>query len=271
MGRNRKITGGKTHKKGMRKHRRKSYEPESKHLQKNLRINKLLRMPIASEYQTTLQCSVSGIIPGGAFPASGFLLYIVKANDLHLPFSLGNWLTNYTLAKGGSAITTATLAPAGYGNFMQSTGRGFYTFSRVLASKLSVTCTPHVVGDNCSITLVPINSGAGSLPNSIITGASMPYSKGPIQCTPTNNIKQNTLKSYVSVANLFGVPRSSIMAEDNYKALVNADPTTVHEWYILVQTNDSATTAASIDLTATIKFYVQFEATTEAGLLDTEV
>lgn len=256
--------------------KKRSYEPERRLIQRNLRIDKQLRLPLPQRYETTLECNVQGVIPAGNNSTiglgTGFQIYPVKFNDLHLPFSTGNFndANRFVLAAGSSGITPFTLAPAGYGNFMQSTGRGFYQYSRVLGSKISCTLLPGSASDTVSMVIVPIDNSAGSLPGSIVSASSMPFSKGPIMCTLYNDVKQNRLTSYASTASIYGVPPQAIRVEDGYEQKVNADPANVLKWYIMIQTNDSATNGAQIIMNVRIKYYVMFESSTQAGLLDTE-
>lgn len=240
--------------------------------QQNPRIDDRLKLPLPQTYQTTLSCTCAGIIPTAGIAAPGLLLFVVKGNDLHLPFSLGNWAVAgaFTLAKGTSTLTVGTLAPAGYGNFLGSTVSGFYQYTRVLASSIKVCITPNNIGDAVSVCIVPILQGAAVLPTSVIASTSQPFASKIIQCTSNQTPKLNTIKNYITTAQIFGVNKKVILAEDAYKGAANGDPASIFEWYIVIQTNDSAASAANIDINCEIKYYVQFEASTGAGLRDTE-
>lgn len=253
--------------------KKKYYKKYSKlSFQRNMKIDAKLNLPLPQKYQTNLTCNCIGIIPAAGLPASGMRIYAVKGNDLHLPFSLTEWSTAaaFTLAKGAGTLTVGTLAPAGYANFMGTTVTGFYQYSRVLASAIKVCVTPNAIGDNCSICIAPIIPSASVLPNSIIAAASMPFATKIIQCSTGQSPKINSLKAYMTTKQIFGVNKEVILAENDYRAPVNADPTSVWEWYVFVQSNDSAASASAIDINCSIKYYVQFETSTGGGLRDTE-
>lgn len=252
--------------------KKRSYEPERRLMQNNLRIDKRLRLPLPQRYQTTLECQVIGNVPVNGLGATGFLILPVKANDMHLPFSTGAFGAGATfaLSAAASGLTVATLAPAGYGNFMQSSGKGFYKYSRVLASKISACITPTAGADALSMCILP-QPATGTVVNSIISAGAAPFSKGPIQCTGNNNTRMNRLTNYISAAQWYGVPPSAIKIEDNYEALANNDNPNNFLWYIILQGNDNLTNSAIIGVDVRIKYYVEFLSDTVAGLLDVEV
>lgn len=249
--------------------RRRRFEPENRQMQQNLSINKRLRLPLPSRYRTTLEGTVIGNLAISA--VNGFMIYGIKANDLHIPFSLALSGGSITLAAAASGLTLATLAPAGYGDFMRTNQGGLYDLSRVLASRIHVTVVPTVATDTISMCIVPVLAQLAAKPNNIIAGGSMPYSKGPIICTGNNNIKQNRLSNYISTAQIYGLSPRAILDENDYSALANVDSPENYQWYVMFQTNSAAATTNPVYIEIKMKWYVQFEATTGSGLRDIEV
>lgn len=252
---------------GRRAGRKRRFEPENRQLQQNLFINKKLRLPLPSRYRTTLEGTL--VAKFNITAVSGLCIYAIKANDLHLPWSLAFTGGTLTLPSAG-ALTLANMAPAGYGNFMGTNQTGFYDLSRVLASRIHVTCVPSNVADCMSVVVVPVLTQLASKPAGIQAAGSMPYSKGPILCTGNNNIKQNRISNYISTAQIYGLSPRAILDENDYSALANTDVPETYQWYVMFQTASGVATVADVYLEFKMKWYVQFEATTGSGLRDTE-
>lgn len=270
-----KVRRTRKSKRFFRGRRRRSYEPEPRIAMQNLQINKKLKLPLPSRYFTELNINCIGQVYAASAANIGGGCYVlkVKGNSLHHPFADVNSFSsaNFNFAGGVSSLTAVLLAPAGYSNFMQASQAGFYNKSIVLASKIRVTATPQTVGDMVTVALIPINPTQGQQPTAIISVASSPLSKGPIMCSGNNMLKDNTIWGYCSTALIEGVTRSAILADNTYFTTANADPTSLWDWYIVIQSNDSASLSSALNVDIQVKYYVCFENNSATGISDVEV
>jgi len=266
---------------GKRKNRRRGRNKKvfgyGKHLQKenNLlftatRLMKSLKLPLPQRWRTCLNINFVGVIPMGYFDANGHGALSVKLNSLFHPFDGSNsGFSTLTLSFGAStALTYANLAPMGYSDFMGSSGIHQYAYSRVLASSITVTVMPTAAVDTITVCIAPQLGTAGTTFGAAVLMGAAPFSTNAKLCYGNNTGKDNTLKNYCSLAQFMGVPPSSILDEDNYRAIHGADPTNLVNWIIMLDQNNKTDSANPTNINLKVRYYVEFQQSTQAGFSD---
>lgn len=207
-----------------------------------------------------------GNIAVGTLNANGSGNFTVNGNYCWLPFT--SLPAGFNLNNNGLAITNATLQPSGLKNILYSaaTQTGPYTRCRVLATKLKVTVSPIITGDQMSLAIGVMLNGGGF--GSLLTAADSPLSAGPITCTGNNNIKQNQLSIYRHTAQVFGLNRKHVYEDDSYSFAPGTAPTNRWDYQVWLNTNDNTTNANVVGLLMRMYFYVELYATAPVTNLD---
>jgi len=251
-------------------HKKKQLFKEVNTLYSATRMMKKFKLPLPQRWRTCLNINFVGQAPAGYFDVNGHGALVVKANSLFHPLdAASSGFSGLTLSYGAStALTTANLAPMGYSDFMGSSGIHAYAYSRVLASSITCTVMPTAVTDSCTVCIAPQLASAGTTFGAAVLMASAPFSSNAKICYGNNTGKDNTLKNYISMATFMGVPPSSILDEDDYRAIHGADPTITVYWIIIIDLNDKADSGNPININVKAKYYVEFQQSTQAGWSD---
>lgn len=218
----------------------------------NMMVNKAsarLHNLVAPKFLTKLEYGFTG----AHTLAAGTVGYFdVKLNSLHFP---GNANDPFTGAQFGGTLYPATLAlnalnPDGYSQLGV-----LYSTVKVLASKFTITCTPTGSVD-CGMCVYPVESPA-ALVADYQQAQSLPYSKA-IVCTGNNNIRQNTIQSYMDGATLAGLSKRQYIDDNyNFQATIGADPHSIQDWVVII-TPFAAGSALSNNIQVRVTYWVEF-------------
>lgn len=205
---------------GKKKNYKKKYMKQKKigdftHLKNNMTLPRFLMIK--------QNFNLSGYVASGQ--ASGY--FDIGANTAHNPFdNSGNgWSSpdSFTdITNNGVLLTGSTLTLESQ-NFNELVS--IYNSTRVLSSKLSVTCSPQALTDSVKLFITPYCSGidgsqSSDNPANDMTQAFAPRCKNKIISANVASQKQNTLTVSCSVASLFGVKSRAVLDEDNYSGTV---------------------------------------------------
>lgn len=185
----------------------------------NTRYGLSHHLPMPPKYFTALEASFTGLLNANVTSMQGSYV-IVPSN--RAPFAAGSPSSHFTITESGGTPAAAT-----YAGFTQLAG--IYQYYRLLAFKVTLEITPDVgiTPGNAPITditqwaMAPFTStlaNAGTAVYSYIFDMrKAPWGKG-LNCSGygADNDKTVRLTSYVKVKDLYGVPASAIMSEDNY-------------------------------------------------------
>lgn len=112
-------------------------------------------------------------------------------------------------------------------------------------------CTDSSTNGPLIITVTP--SGTGSAPTSISIARERAGTKESI----TSHGYQARIKGYISVAKMLGVDKRKLLTDDQYSALVSANPSQMA--YLTLQAwNSSGTAAIAVYITMRLTYYCRF-------------
>lgn len=112
-------------------------------------------------------------------------------------------------------------------------------------------CTDSATNGPLIITVTP--SGVGSSPTSISIARERAGTKESI----TSHGYKGRIKGYISVAKMLGVDRRKLLTDDQYSALVSANPSQMA--YLTLQAwNSSGTSAIAVYITLRLTYYCRF-------------
>lgn len=112
-------------------------------------------------------------------------------------------------------------------------------------------CTESTTNGPLVITVTPSN--VGSSPTSISMARERPGTKESI----VSHGYKGRVKGYISVAKMLGVDRRKLLTDDQYSALISADPSQMASFTVQAWNNSSAS-GINIYLTLRITFYCRF-------------
>jgi len=190
-----------------------------------LRNNQILPSSLTVRNRWFMQ----GYIPAGAYSSGYFDVYLNRAFDALNPttFSPFTSATNNTgVLINSGVITQNTLY---YNKLVGSTG--IYDKTRVLSSKITVSCNPQALADTMYIYIVPFR-GDSDAPQLTSAFPYYPNSKQKLVCSNYASQRANTLSHSISVAKLCGVKRSTVMSETDFTAGEDGTPTIDCLWRV---------------------------------------
>lgn len=179
---------------------------------------------------------------------------------------------NYSDLYTGTSTTGSVINQQFRGNSVfdpDRTGTGHQPYSldqwaamygtyRVHASSIEIrmlpTNTTTIQTANWQMSVYPAaNYTAGDTP---IVVTELPYAKSKIG--NVYDTDKMLIKHYMSTAKIFGVDKKAIGVEDNYSALISANPVDTWDWVVDFCTADQATTSTVL-FQAKLTYYVSFE------------
>lgn len=194
-----------------------------------------LHTAVAPHFLTKLEYGFSGhhtLVAG----TNGF--FEIEMNGLLEP---GDNVNLFTAATAGGTVYPAAhalnaLNPVGFSQLAV-----LYSSYRVLASKIIITYTP----DTADMMLVvgPDTNNSATIGADTQRALAQPYHKA-IQCTQTNNVKQNTISLYMDCPTTAGLTKQQYYDSDRVSALVNATPANLLNWNIYYASYAAATASA---------------------------
>jgi len=243
-------------------------------------------MPMAQKTRVCFEMAINGYFAAGSANSVAYL---------GLNFCSQNSSTG---SQGPVACATAQLPnlislstnnyPNGYVIYMDPTGGNagsFYEQCVVYACRITLTIAPQAVADLCEISLIPVkgqNSVAGvgftvatAYPN-VRVASGGPYGKS-LLVTSNNNIKQNTLTSYLDVAKFFGVTKKVLYTDENYiqSRILDGEeedsnilqaPYNLAAWQINYQSCDNANLTEPLIYKINVKYYCLLQQPATMGL-----
>lgn len=136
----------------------------------------------------------------------------------------------------------------------------FYNYYRVVGCSLSVTpiygATVSASAANMNVVIFPSNVTTNQSTDKNLN-SEQPYARqrffNPYQGSPP------VLKQYMSTSKIWGVSRTTVMADDNYSAAIASDPVNLWYWHVYIGPADQTATATSATLICKMTQYVVFE------------
>lgn len=130
------------------------------------------------------------------------------------------------------------------------------SYYRVLASSIRVSCIAQTstsgATESFRIIVAPRLDTSALVVNS---ASELPYA----QTALGQLFKPVYMQQYMTTAKVWGVNPSSVTSEDDYAALITANPVAQWYWHVYFQTADAATTGAFL-VDIEMCYYAQFEA-----------
>lgn len=269
------------------KHIKRTYKkrPYKKRTTKNTRMTVIRtthHMPIAPKMKIAFEQTVNGFFSLGS--ASGVAyLGLSYLNGLN-----GGPISNATAVLPNLITSTIASYPVGFATYMDPLGSGNTLYSQciVYGCRITITLTPQSVVDISEFSITPVDtrggqSGAGisdptvDIPYGSVAAASQaPYGKS-LMITSNNNIRQNTLSSYVDVAKFFGVTKKILVTDDNYihsrflsddDDNVLASPPRCLSWQINYQSADNTALTTNLCYKINVKYYCILQHPATVGL-----
>lgn len=187
-----------------------------------------INLPINPRYLTKFTLSFSGYTTTAGDGSSGY--FAIKLNSPFKPLTIG---VSPTIAPNFTAVTNGTglgngfstaqalldLQPRGYSNLASP---NMYQKYRVYASKIKVTTVPSVQADTSIVTVIPVTNSNG-IAEIAGTAQNIAFSKEVVVTQGSDN-KYNTVFNYVDLQSLYGKTKEQVMADDEFDANYNQNP-----------------------------------------------
>jgi hypothetical protein len=176
------------------------------------------------------------------------------------PFATGTPASTSGVTAGGIAInstvaTQANLAYAGDSDLATN----FYTYYKVLRSRISVTAFPQATGDESNLVVVPGQSTGVVSTQDFLTQSAQPWAKDKMVSTG-NNMRQNTIVMVARSHEILGMSEQEYLAlpPTPVKTYPNATTNGLWYWVVFVGTADGANYAGIISITVSIDTDVEY-------------
>lgn len=219
------------------------------------------KMPMPQRYRCRFESDFNCLINNATYLPAGTQIATISMNGLYQPWntSVGlNWGTApYSIISYG-----VTTNPQGLSNLMNTTTAGttgMYGQYRVYASKIIVSVFPNNIGDNVQFCVCPVTGT--NLPTSYFTmradrfaveGQSSVYGI-------TSGRGRNTVKKYLTIAEMFGTSKSAIMDDlsTEFSATGNTRPGFQSYWCFCMNTTDNATLQQAVAVRIRVIWYAE--------------
>lgn len=246
-------------KRGGRKHfgkKKKGFAPKSGASgRKGVMVNRTaarLHTVVSPHYLTKLEYGFTG---HQALAANTNGYFSIWMNGLHFPGSInGGGAGDFTNGTNGGTLYPAALAMAALNPIGFSQLAVLYARYRVLGSKIQITCTPDT-SDQLLI-VGPDTDRSDVIATDTQRALAQPYHKS-IQCTQTNNVKQNTIQLYMDCPTVAGLTKQQYYDNPNVGSLVATNPSDVIYWNIY-QSSFTAAIAQANNYVVKVTYWCEF-------------
>lgn len=203
---------------------------------------------VADRYMTKMSTSFSGIIATPFAPGQ----FIVYGNSLETPWTTpSNNIGTIVTGRNGSNIGAQMM---GYTEVT-----ALYNQYRVRSSSIRVTVQPINAADMPVVVVFPVIGVFATATGGINQTQNQRYSKWK-QCSVYNNIKQNTIDSYISSHKAIGLTYQQY--ENQLANQIAAVPGVNLDWYWQVAIYNPVTTGGdftgNVIVTVELNYYVEF-------------